>query len=571
MRNKSVTIWVMVMSLCLWVLPAFGLTEFKDGGTHDINTTINDDVWVDWESPGMYTTVNVLAGGTIPATYKLKGYNNSSLNISGGSVYGLSAYDNTLVNISSGSMDSSLCAYDSSIVNISGGWANSSNAYGNSHIVVSNGATNYLYAHENGQITMSDGSVNTNLSAHDSGKIQMSGGSVRSALQAIGSSQVEMSGGSVGFLYARDNGQMEITGGSVGYVRGLGNSKIAVSGGVISSGGSGIHISGQTKLIIDGSNFFIDGNPIGFGEITSMFGGNYLDEPYRRLECTLSNGDPFDNQFKIGDSASITLIPKPIAPFYPPQTVVLPDPNSSYDFNTCYAFIRDHNGFDCWAGEDYGAVEFVAINDDNDSQRIAVPLEGFRGKQGVVLGYDVTDESRNGSFCALTVEFSTTGGAPGGSGLPTNLNNATVHVDIDFWVPENPSIVTLNQTLGFWIGEADGDSFESPGLFDLSAGWHTYTYDLNDLANYPEGGGFTFGDSPVSVLGISFEDPNITEDVNGIIYFIDDVRIVGPTSFFEDFETRCSSPLKGDINNDCQVDFFDFSRMAANWLQDHSW
>jgi len=40
--------------------------QYNDGGTYDIATTINDNVWVDWETPGMGTTVNVLAGGEIP-------------------------------------------------------------------------------------------------------------------------------------------------------------------------------------------------------------------------------------------------------------------------------------------------------------------------------------------------------------------------------------------------------------------------------------------------------------------------------------------------------------------------
>jgi len=258
----------------------------------------------------------------------------------------------------------------------------------------------------------------------------------------------------------------------------------------------------------------------------------------------------------------------PVEPFYESQTVVLVDPNGGY------AFIQDYNGVNCWAGEDYRAVEFVAINDNNNTQRIIVPATGFKGKQGIVLGYDVTDESRNGSFCVLSTAFSVNEGGPGGSGLPIDLNDAKVEVDIDFVVPEDPCITTLMEGLGFWIGEADGDSFETPGLFDISKGWHTYSYDLNDLANWPEGGGLTFGDSPVSVLGISFEDPNIPQDVNNIIYFVDNVRIIDKTekiAFFEDFEVACPTVNKADLNTDCKVDLKDFAVFAENWLWQAEW
>ncbi len=44
-------------------------------------------------------------------------------------------------------------------------------------------------------------------------------------------------------------------------------------------------------MILDGSNFTIDGNPVGFGEITSILGGNCYNEPYRRIIGTLANDD----------------------------------------------------------------------------------------------------------------------------------------------------------------------------------------------------------------------------------------------------------------------------------------
>ena len=70
--------------------------------------------------------------------------------------------------------------------------------------------------------------------------------------------------------------------------------------------------AGETAtLTIYGSNFAIDGSSVGFGVITSMLGGDYGNEPYRRLTGTLANGDIINNQFQIGNDAKIVLVPEP--------------------------------------------------------------------------------------------------------------------------------------------------------------------------------------------------------------------------------------------------------------------
>ena len=52
---------------------AIGWTQFKDGNTHDIDYMISHDVWVDYLSPGMGTTVNVVdrTGGEVPVPVTL--------------------------------------------------------------------------------------------------------------------------------------------------------------------------------------------------------------------------------------------------------------------------------------------------------------------------------------------------------------------------------------------------------------------------------------------------------------------------------------------------------------------
>jgi len=73
-------------------------------------------------SPGLGTTVNILDGARIPYDYDLRGFENSIINILGGSI------------------DRSLRAYDSSQVTVSGGARNWLNARGDSQVSISGGS-----------------------------------------------------------------------------------------------------------------------------------------------------------------------------------------------------------------------------------------------------------------------------------------------------------------------------------------------------------------------------------------------------------------------------------------------
>lgn len=251
----------------------FSWTEFKDGGMHNINYTINSDVWVDYLAPGNQTTVNWLNNGKIFDPYKLQGYNNSRINISGGSVSNLDARDSSRVTMSGGAVGGYLSAFN------------------NSQITMTGGATNYLYTWDSSQVTLSRGSVS-------------------GFLNAGGNSQVTMSGGSVNGLGVQNNSWVTMYGGSIAtYLYVQGNAQVNWSGGTIKK--DLMVYSGVATLTINGSNFAIDGSPVGFGDITSILGGSYSNEPYRRLTGTLANGDIINNQFRIGDSTKIILIPEP--------------------------------------------------------------------------------------------------------------------------------------------------------------------------------------------------------------------------------------------------------------------
>ena len=151
--------------------------------------------------------------------------------------------------------------------------------------------------------------ANNGLRANNSSQVTMSNGTVHNYLYAYDSTQVTISGGSVDGVYARQNSRVTISGGLVnGYVYVGESSQVTMSGGTI---GTTLRLGTSGELIIDGYNFAVDGSPVGFGEITSILGGAYDDEPFRLLTGILASGDVISNQFKIGENASINLIPEP--------------------------------------------------------------------------------------------------------------------------------------------------------------------------------------------------------------------------------------------------------------------
>lgn len=251
MRSRNVTIWVTVVILCLASSQAMAWTQFKDGQIHNIDYQIDDDVWVDWEAPGMETTVNLLDGGGI--SNNLQGFEDSSINILGGSTYNLWAYNSS-------------------------------------------------------EVTMSGGSIGKRLWAYDSSQVTMSGGSIGGDLWAYNSSQVNISGGSISWLYPYESSQVTMSGGSVGYLETYGSSQVTLSGGEI---GGGLWLGDSATLTIHGLDFAIDGQPFGYGELTSIRGGDYGSEPYRHLTGMLASGDPLSNDFRIGQNAKIILVPEP--------------------------------------------------------------------------------------------------------------------------------------------------------------------------------------------------------------------------------------------------------------------
>jgi hypothetical protein len=157
MSKTRMTICLVAVVLSMATGQGFGMIEFKDGGTHNIDYTISDTVWVDYLSSVNQTTVNVLNGGMIIG--ELDAYNNSCVTMGGGTV------------------------------------TERLETHGNSHITMTNGsAGNSLWAYDNSQLTMSGGSINKHLRALDNSNITLIGGVVTEDLSAYDSSTITLYG-----------------------------------------------------------------------------------------------------------------------------------------------------------------------------------------------------------------------------------------------------------------------------------------------------------------------------------------------------------------------------------------
>jgi hypothetical protein len=102
MKSKSIPVVAIALS-CLAASPVLAVVDFNDGGIYDIDYPINESVRVDYEAPGMQTTVNLLEGGVITDRYYLEAYENSHVNVLGGYTgNGLNARGNSQVDVSTG-------------------------------------------------------------------------------------------------------------------------------------------------------------------------------------------------------------------------------------------------------------------------------------------------------------------------------------------------------------------------------------------------------------------------------------------------------------------------------------
>lgn len=267
--------------LFMTVSPVVAVIEFNDGQVHEIDYEINDDVWVDYESPGVGTTLNILDGAAVPFPYRLEGWEESIINMSGGSVNRLKAYDGSRAIVAGGSITGSLAATMGSQVTVCGGAIEGVGVLGARGVSVSGGSIGAFSVFGSSEVTISGGSIDTWILITGDSEVAVSGGDV-DVLLAGGSSQVIVSGGAIGGDF-----------------------------GMLNPGYGVVELSENAVFTISGSGFAVDGTLVGYTEVSSVYGGEGLYEPVRRLTGTLLSGELIDTDFRIGHDATIVLIPEP--------------------------------------------------------------------------------------------------------------------------------------------------------------------------------------------------------------------------------------------------------------------
>lgn len=143
----------------------------------------------------------------------------------------------------------------------------------------------------------------------DSSVVNIFDGVIGGHFESQYSSQVSVSGGAInGSFWAVDYSQVDITGGFIESLRASDDCQFLISGGTIANR---LDVEWSGNIIIQGSNFAVDGQPFGYGVLSSVYGGWLNDEPDRILTGTLSGGEQIDNLFGIGHTGQIVLVPEP--------------------------------------------------------------------------------------------------------------------------------------------------------------------------------------------------------------------------------------------------------------------
>jgi len=255
MRRRTILVLAMVAVFPVGIIcphTASATVMFDDGVTHEIDYEISDDVWVDYLAPATHTTVKLVSGSRLIAPHALKIYEDGRADFCDGSM-----------------MDHESWLF----------------AYNRSSVAVSGGDLSYF-------------------EMHDDSQIEVSGGSITGCVELLGRSKADISAGLINHLFAYENSQNYISGGVITYTRFFGNSQVDIAGGSI------VHelvVTDGAIMTIYGSGFAIDGQPVAYGELTSMYGSSWSTEPSRRLTGTLASGEPLDNDFFIGNAAKIVL------------------------------------------------------------------------------------------------------------------------------------------------------------------------------------------------------------------------------------------------------------------------
>ncbi|MCJ7730067.1 MAG: PKD domain-containing protein [Sedimentisphaerales bacterium] len=516
MKNVRMTIWMVVTVLVMAAGNIFGAMEFKDGGTHNIDYAFHiSDIYVDYLTPGMQTTINLLSGGDV------QGFN----------------------------------AYEDSRINIIDGYVGNLDARDRSQVTMSGGTAGCLDARDSSQVTMSGGLVRDNLRSWGNSQVTISGGSVGIWLITLGNSQVTMSGGTNACsLNTYDSSRFNWSGGTMEGELMLGME------------------DGSTAIVtIYGYNFAIDGTPFGFGEITSILGGDWGDEPFRHLSGTLLSGDLLNNDFRIGYNAKIILVPEPntlpIADADGPYTIYVGDTltldasGSTDEHNNIVSYIwdlDDNNSFETDAGDqpvfdvNFAYLQSIGLLVGN-TYNIHLKVTDSAG-QSDVNGTTLTIIPQPSLQVIVDIK-------PGSCPNPLNVKSSGV-------LP-----VAILGTGDYDITTIDATSIRLAGVeplrssFEDVAGPAADSNDCNCTEDGPDGLldlTLKFKTQKiVEVIGDVNEGDILTLELTGVL--IGERPIEGADCIF--IRGKHKPFNKADLNEDGVVNSQDFAILADNWLQ----
>jgi hypothetical protein len=122
MQNAAMRCAVVMAVLAMTAAQGLAVYHYNDGGNHIITWAHSEYVLIDFNKPGMNTSVIFDSGSAITGDYDLYGYQDCQILLNGGVLnHDLNAYNNTEVTIQSGSINHVLYARDNSVINLYGG------------------------------------------------------------------------------------------------------------------------------------------------------------------------------------------------------------------------------------------------------------------------------------------------------------------------------------------------------------------------------------------------------------------------------------------------------------------
>jgi hypothetical protein len=172
-----------VAAILVGPLAEIGRADFTLTGTQQL--TVNTNLG---GVGGLYdqSQATVVPGGYLDTIWA---YDDSTANVSGGTVHGGGTSNNSTLNVYSGLVNDDWWEWNNSTVNVSGGTVVALHPYDSSTANVSGGSVGIFMTNNTSIANVTGGSVTTYLAAYDSSTVNLSGGSIN-ALYAYDASTV---------------------------------------------------------------------------------------------------------------------------------------------------------------------------------------------------------------------------------------------------------------------------------------------------------------------------------------------------------------------------------------------